>query len=155
MLAQAIYSQDYQLAYAMAEKKIDITHYASDLIHALKYRNDDWMLNSLYERGMEMNPKNFPAMQACIKLESTEMGKVLIDRGMSFKEFEQIVTGNPKLSSVNETFTALKQYAETLNPPVKPKTLAEKLQAAEAKVKEQDSKNTDKPKSASKEQEER
>ena len=152
MLAQAIYSQDYQLAYAMAEKKIDITHYASDLIRALKYRNDDWMLNSLYERGMEMNPKNIPAMQACVKLESTKMGKVLIDRGMSFKEFEQIVTDNPKLSPVNETFTALKQYAETLNPPVKPKTLAAKMQAAGEKVKAQDEQSTTNTKSHKREE---
>jgi hypothetical protein len=43
ILVQAAFSRDSQLMFAMAEKKIDVTHHASELIHALKYRNDDWM----------------------------------------------------------------------------------------------------------------
>jgi hypothetical protein len=138
MLAQAIYAQDFQLAYAMAEKKIDVTHNAADVIRSLKYRNDEWMLKSLYERGMEMNPKSISAMQACIAVNSEEMGKVLIDRGMNFEQFEQLVANNPKICEVNETFTALKQHWQTSNPPVKPRTLAEKMQSAGEKVKAQD-----------------
>ena len=61
-----------QLAFMLAEKKIDATHYASELIRALKYKDDGWMLKSLYDRGMEMNPKNIPAMLTCIKAESAE-----------------------------------------------------------------------------------
>jgi len=116
MLVQAVYSQDSQLARAMADKNIDTTHYASELIRALKYRNDEWMLNHLYECGMEMCPKNFPAMQACIEAESVKMGQTLIDRGMDFGWFEQILSGNPGICIANDTFTALKQYWEASNP---------------------------------------
>jgi hypothetical protein len=137
ILTQAVNSSHSRLAFAMAEKKIDATHYVSKLIHALKYSNNDWMLKILYERGMEMNPKNIPAMQACIKVGSVEMGKVLIDRGMNFEQFEQFAANNSKLCETNETFSALKQYWEAANPPAKTKSLAEKMQAANEKVKAQ------------------
>ena len=146
MLAQAMYAQDFQLAYAMAEKKIDVTHNASDLIRSLKYRNDDWMLKSLYERGMEMNPTSISAMKTCIDVNSVEMGKVLIDRGMNFEQFEQLVADNPKFCETNDTFTALKQYWEASNPPEKPKTLAGKMKVANKKVKAQDNDAGDKKK---------
>ena len=143
ILVQAVHSRNFQLSIDMAEKKIDATHYAYELIHALKYNNNDWMLKHLYERGMEMNPQIFAAMQACIKVESVEMGQVLIDRGMNFEQFEQLLASNPNLSETNDTFTALKQYWEASNPPAKSKTLAEKMQAATEKVKAQDKLSTD------------
>ena len=143
ILVQAVSSRDSRLAFSIAEKQIDATHYASDLIHSLKYHNNDWMLKHLYDRGMEMNPKNIPAMQACIKVGSTEMGQVLIDRGMNFEQLEQLLASYPKLCETNGTFTALKQYWEASNPPAKPpKTLAGKMQAANEKVKAQDKQNT-------------
>ena len=138
ILAQALYSRDTQLAFAMAEKKLDATHEASQLIRALRFHNNAWMLKHLYERGMEMNPKNIPAMLACINIESTEMGQVLIDRGMNFGQFEQFVANNPGICETNETFAALKQHWETRTATEKPKTLAEKMQAANEKVKAQD-----------------
>ena len=147
ILPQALHSRDIQLAFAMAGKKIDATYNASDLIHALKYHNNDWMLKHLYERGMEMNPKNIPAMQACIKVGSAEMGQVLIDRGMNFGQYEQFAANNPGICETNDTFAALKQYAESIKAPLesdkapeKPKTLAEKMQAAQEKVKAQETK---------------
>jgi len=142
ILAQALYAQDSQLAFSLAEKNINVTHRAADVIRALNFRNNGWMLDYLYERGMEMNPNNTPAMQACISVGSAEMGQVLINRGMDFQRFEQLVADNPGYCEVNETFTALKQHWEVKNPVVqhKPKTLAGKMQAAGEKVKAQDGK---------------
>ena len=147
ILAQALYAQDSQLAFALAEKNINVTHHAVDVIRALNFRNNGWMLDYLYKRGMEMNPNNAPAMQACINVGSAEMGQVLINRDMNFQQFEQIVADNPGYCEVNETFTALKQYWEAKNPIVqqKPKTLAGKMQAAGEKVKAQDDKLKNKP----------
>ena len=144
ILPQALYSRDTQLAFAMAEKKIDATHEAAQLIRALKFHNNGWMLKHLYERGMEMNPKNIPAMQACISVESAEMGQVLIDRGMNFGHFEQLVANNPGFCEVNETFSALKQHCEAKAAAEKPKTLAEKIQAASEKAKAQDAQSNTK-----------
>lgn len=144
ILAQALYSRDTQLAFALAEKKIDVTHNASDLIHALKYNNNDYILKLLYERGMEMYPKNIPAMLACIKVESAEMGQVLIDRGMNFEQFEQFAANNHNVCLTSDTFIALKQYSEKTNTPAKPKTLEEKMQAAKEKVKAQDAQGNNK-----------
>ena len=157
ILAQAVHSQDYQLVYAMAEKKIDVTNNAPDLIRALNYRNDGWMLKHLYERGMEMNPKNIPAMQACINVGSVEMGQILIDRGLNFEQFEKLVANNPKMCEASDTFTALKQYWQESNPPTKSKSLAEKMQAATEKVKAQSKDTQDTPNisAKSKKQEER
>jgi len=142
ILAQAAYSRYTNLAFDMAKKKIDVTHNASDLIRSLKYHNNEWMLKHLYDYGMELNPSSIHAIQACISVGSVEMGKVLIDRGMNFEQFEQLVTSNPKLCEINETFSALKQHWEASNPPAKPKTLAEKMQAADVKVKAQDENKT-------------
>jgi hypothetical protein len=138
ILVQAVSSRYSELAYAMAEKKIDVSHNAADLIRALKYERDDWKLQRLYECGMEMYPKNIPAMAACIRIESAEMGQVLIDRGMNFDSFEQFAATNPDICQINETFTALKKYSESKNPPEKPKTLEEKLNAANGKVRAQE-----------------
>ena len=138
ILAQAAYSRHSNLAFEIAKKKIDVTHKASDLIRSLKFHNNEWMLKHLYDYGMELYPKNVPAMQACISVGSVEMGQILIDRGMNFEHFEQFVTDNPQICEINETFTALKQYWSAKNPPEKPKTLADKMQAAGEKVKAQD-----------------
>ena len=141
ILVQAVYSKDSQLAFAIAEKKIDATLCAPELIRSLKYNNIDWMLKSLYERGMEL--KGIPAMQACINLESVEMGQTLIDRGMNFKQFEQIMAGHPDFCKTNDTFIALKQFWETSNPPAKTQNLAKKMQAANEKVKAQEKQSSD------------
>ena len=58
ILAQALYSRDTQLSFSIAEKVIDTTHYASELIHLLRYHSNDWMLKILYDCGMVMNPEN-------------------------------------------------------------------------------------------------
>ena len=139
-LIQAAYSKDTQLLFGLAEKKIDATHCASELINVLKYCGDEWKLKHLFGYGMEMNPRSFQAIEACIKVESVKMGKVLIDRGLSFEHFEQMRAKNPEPITANDTFAALKKYWEASNPPAKQKSLAEKMQAANAKAKGQDAK---------------
>ena len=55
-------------------------------------------------------------MQACIEAESVKMGQTLIDRGMDFGWFEQVLSDKPGICIANDTFTALKQYWEASNP---------------------------------------
>ena len=136
LLTDAAFSSDCELALAIAEMKIDASHYASELVRLLKAHNNDWMLPQLYKKGMAMNPNNVLAMQECIKVESVKMGQVLIDQGLNFEQFEQHLESNPDACEINDTFRALKQYWEASNPPAKSKKpLADKLQAAGAKAK--------------------
>ena len=145
VLVQAVYSRDTQLAFALAEKKFDVTDYGAQLINALNYNNDGWVLKYLFERGMELDNGNLSALAACVKAKSEEMGQILIDRGMNFGDYEKM-WGDTLKSGANKTFTALKQHWESKNAPAKPqaKTLEEKLNAAKERAKAQEAQK-DKP----------
>jgi hypothetical protein len=55
VLTATIYSDDTQLAFKLAEKGIDATEDANNIIQALKYKDNDWMLTHLFARGMTID----------------------------------------------------------------------------------------------------
>ena len=114
----ANYMSGTPLLFDMAEKKFDVTNSAAALIYSLNSKRDGWSLKRLLDNGMELDMRNLSAMQACIRAESSEMGQVLIDRGLNFGAYEKWAAESNN-SITNETFTVLKQYWENVNPPEK------------------------------------
>jgi len=114
ILPQAIQCQDYNIAFKLIENGIDSNRVASEIIHALTYKgNDRYYFKLFLERGMVINNYNYSAMQACIRTESPEQGKMLIDRGLDFGLYVKWVKEQRHTDNTGATFDEIMAYWES------------------------------------------
>jgi hypothetical protein len=113
VLVQALERQDYKMASDLVEGGIDANRYGAEIIHALTYKsNDRDYFNFLVKRGMEIDNGNYSAMRACIKTDSPEQAKLLLDRGMDFDLYTEWAGQNGYNTKDGETLNAVKEYWE-------------------------------------------
>lgn len=113
LLPQAIYNRNYQMAMKLAEKGIDGNKCAAELIHSLiSHGNDRGYFKILMDRGMQVNNANYSAMQACVRTESIESAKLLLDRGMDFDLYSEWAAKDMYTVKDGDTFTIVKEYWE-------------------------------------------
>jgi hypothetical protein len=113
VLVQALDRQDYSMARDLVEKGIDANKCAAEIIHALTYRgNDRGYFDILLKRGMNIDNGNYSAMQSCIRTESPEQAKLLLDRGMDFDLYTQWIESDCHTVKDGETHDAVRDYWE-------------------------------------------
>jgi len=95
ILVQALNRQYYDVAFKLVEKGIIANHLAAEIIHTLSHKaNDRIYFNLLLDRGMKVDNVNYSAMQACIKTNSPEQAKRLLDNGMDFALYTEWAESN-------------------------------------------------------------
>jgi len=113
ILVQAIDQQDYQMAFNLVEKGIQANRCAAEVIYALTYHgNNRGYFNHLVKQGMEIDNNNYSALQACIRTDSPEQAKLLLDRGMDFDLYTQWAEKDRYTVKGGDTFNAVKDYWE-------------------------------------------
>ena len=109
LLVAALYQSDYKLAGELVSKGIDTNTHASDVFRALSGKNDTWVIDDLFRKGMNVDPQNYQALDTAIDLSLTDVAKRLLDSGMDFDKYSE--WANAFSNSVNnETFGAVEEY---------------------------------------------
>lgn len=113
LLPQALRQEDYRIALKLVENGIDANRCAADVVFALRYKgNNQGFYKHLVERGMQVDNENYSTMQACIKTNSVEIGKILLDYGMDFDRYQEWAEGEEYVETDGETFSVIKEYWE-------------------------------------------
>jgi hypothetical protein len=116
VLPQAIMYRNYHMAETLIKNGIDTNRVASDIIHALISRNNDrYYFKIFLDRGMVIDNGNYSAMHACIRTESPEEGKMLIDRGMDFDLYLKWSEESRPAGNSVDTFNQIYAYWESKN----------------------------------------
>ena len=114
ILIQAIDRRNYQMASSLVEKGIQANRCAAEVMHALTYHgNNRGYFNHLLKQGMEIANNNYSVLQACIRTDSPEQAKLLLDRGMDFGLYTEWAEKDSYAVKSGETFDAVKEYWET------------------------------------------
>jgi hypothetical protein len=113
LLPHAIYNREYSLALRLVEKGIDGNKCAAETIQALVCHGHYRGYFRIYlERGMQVDNLNYSAMQACIKTDSAETAKLLLDGGMDFDLYTEWADENGIALKTGDTFNAVRYYWE-------------------------------------------
>lgn len=102
---------DFQTMQALVDKGIDATGSASQILHTLYASHNGWMAEHLLKQGMKIDNQNVAALHACIRNGGLEGGKLLLDRGMDFAQYqrwaEHYASGT---DGHDDTLQALEEY---------------------------------------------
>jgi len=109
LLIQAIWSKS-NMVYDLAAKGIDANSIAYEVVRTLAVNHREYSFNALFNYGLNIANDNYSALYSCVKNNTTEMGKLLLDRGMSFDGYTQWCKANEITDNSGDTFNELKEH---------------------------------------------
>jgi hypothetical protein len=113
VLLQALNRKAYYVAYTLVEKGIDANRVAAEIIPVLtQSANNRGYFNILLNKGMKINCVNYSVMHSCIKTDSPEQAKLLLDGGMDLDMYAEWAISNNAIKE-GETYAEVLEYWET------------------------------------------
>lgn len=88
LMLAAAWNRDSRAALTLAEKGLDVTACAGDIIRQYARNNDAWEVELLLKQGLKIQPSNLDALKACIQNEMPGAAKLLLDRGVDYEKFQ-------------------------------------------------------------------
>lgn len=116
LLETALVCGDMVLPKAMARKGVNGDHVLQPFIQCCGEGNS-WKLQELLDLGMKFSPDNYDALAACLEYQCTEIGKILIDHGIDYGEFEQWAMRQEHGLVINGTTKELEAYWQDYHQP--------------------------------------
>ena len=112
LLVQAAWNKNTSMMYGLASKGINANPNVDNLIRVLANSHDEYAFNVMLDLGLNIENDNYSALHACISYNSIDMGKALLEHGMSFDGYSEWRENNGIAESDSETFDALKEHWE-------------------------------------------
>lgn len=106
----AVSNQDFSTAMMLTEKGIDADECFVDAARWCAMQHGEWQLEHLLKKGLRVSVENFAALSACIEHGLTDVGKLLLDRGMDLDTFCAWAQRQPQRGQNADTLTNLREY---------------------------------------------
>ncbi|HML36180.1 MAG TPA: DUF6329 domain-containing protein [Bacillota bacterium] len=110
--------EDWQILFRLIEQGINANQYAAEFFDQLSRQGNAWMIYSCVDRGMKIDNNNFAAFHACIRPESIDVAKRLIELGTDFDGYLEWAEKYHSGEKDESLISILKEYWEN---DIKPK----------------------------------
>lgn len=110
ILVQALNKKDFNMARMLINNGIDANQRGAEIINTLSFQNCKWYFKHLVEEGMNIDSTNYSAMKECIRTDSLESAKLLLDMGMDFEKYTEWANESQQTVNSGESYNAINEY---------------------------------------------
>ena len=81
---------DFHILSELVDKGISGDGSSARTLHMLTYeKRDSWIAESMLEKRMWVDPRDYSALHACVQNDAVDVGKLLLDHGMDFERYQK------------------------------------------------------------------
>lgn len=110
LLLCSLRQNDHPTAWKLAEGGIHVDDCFADIAAICKVKGGERMAVDLLQQGAKVSPDNYFALHACIDHECSELGKFLLDQGMSLDQYREWAVSQRYGLRCNDTLASLEKH---------------------------------------------